>query len=218
VGGAAYLVLSALWLLVGHPPGNRVYYELWFILLIVVGLNLPGAANQVTLARAYLALPSLVYALSPGSYGALAVCVAVAGASDLVDGTVARRFGTSRIGGGLDPVVDGVYFGSVAVGLAIGGLYPGWLAAVVVARYALPAAAAAALLASGRRPELRHTFFGQVSTVLIAALLGLAALLRGLGQDAGWLVAAAAVVIPLAALATFANLAWSARVAIGSHG
>lgn len=216
VGGGVYLVLTALWLVLAHPPGNRVLYELWFIFLIVAGTNLPGAANQVTLARAYLALPSLVYALDPGSYGALAVCVALAGVSDLADGTLARRFGTSRLGGGLDPVVDGVYFGAVAIGLAVGGAYPGWLAAVVVARYSLPALAAAALLAAGRRPELRHSLFGQASTVLIAALLGLVALLRGLGQDASPVVAVASVVIPLATLATFANLAWNARAALAA--
>lgn len=210
-GGAVYLVLSAAWLVAARPPGNRVFYELWFIALLAAGLNLPGAANQVTLSRAYLALPALVYALDSRTYGALAVCVALAGLTDLADGTVARRFGVSRLGGALDPVVDGVFFGAVAVGLAAGGLYPAWLAAVVVARYALPALAGGVLLALGRRPELRHTLFGQVSTVLIAALLGAAALLRGLGQEAGFAVRAAEVVIPVATAATFVNLGWRVR-------
>lgn len=208
VAGALYLALSAGWLALARPPGNRLLYEAWFIPLLVVGLSIPGAANQVTLARAYLALPAFVYSLSAESYGALAVCVALGGASDLVDGTVARRFGTSQLGGGLDPVVDGLFFGAVAIGLAVGGAYPLWLAAVVVARYALPVLGAAGLLLAGTRLELRHTVFGQLSTVLIAGLLGLVALLRALGQDASWAVAAAALVIPLATVATFANLGW----------
>ncbi len=216
IGGAIYLVLSALWLVIARPPGNRLLFELWFIPLLLVGLSLPGAANQVTLARAYLALPSFVYALSPATYGPLAVCVALAGVTDLVDGTLARRFGTTQLGGGLDPVVDGVYFGSVAVGLAIGGAYPAWLAGVVVGRYALPALVGAVLFGLGRRPDLRHTLFGQLSTLLIACLLGLVALLRALGQDTIAVVAIASVVIPVATLTTFANLAWQVRSALGS--
>jgi len=48
------------------PPGPRVVYEVWFIALAVIGARFPGPANQVTLARAYLALPGLLYGLSPG--------------------------------------------------------------------------------------------------------------------------------------------------------
>jgi cardiolipin synthase (CMP-forming) len=216
IGGGIYLALSALWLVATHPPGNRILYELWFIPVLLLGLSLPGAANQVTLARAYLALPSFVYALSPSTYGPLAVCVALAGFTDLLDGSVARRLGTTQLGGGLDPVVDGVYFGSVAVGLALGAAYPGWLAGVVVGRYALPALVGGVLLGLGRRPDLRHTLFGQLSTVLIACLLGLVALLRALGQETLVIVAIASVVIPVATLTTFANLAWQARGALGS--
>lgn len=217
-GSAVYLVLSAIWLVATRPPGNRVLYELWFIPLLLLGLSLPGAANQVTLARAYLALPSFVYALSPSTYGPLAVCVALAGFTDLLDGTVARRFGTTQLGGGLDPVVDGVYFGAVAVGLALGAAYPAWLAGVVVGRYALPALVGGILIALGRRPDLRHSLFGQLSTLLIACLLGLVALLRALGQETLVIVAVASVVIPIATFTTFVNLAWQARGALGSAG
>ena len=37
-----------------------------------------------------------------------------------------------RLGGALDPVVDGIFFGAVALGLALGGAYPLWLAGLVV--------------------------------------------------------------------------------------
>jgi len=197
------------------PPGPRVAYEAWFIALVLAGTRLPGPANQVTLARAYLAVPALVYGLQPRGLGALAVTVAVASVTDLVDGTVARRFAQpSRLGGALDPVVDGIFFGAVAAGLALGGAYPLWLAAVVVLRYALPALVGALLVLAGRRPALSHTLFGQVSTTLIAVLLGWVALFRGLGQDTSPVVAAAAVVIPASTVLVFANLAWANRGAL----
>lgn len=219
IGGAVYLVLSGLWLVLGHPPGSRIVYELWFIALIVAGGQLPGPANQVTLARAYLALPALVYALVPGALGLLAVTVAVAALTDLVDGTVARRFtAPTRLGGALDPVVDGIFFGAVAVGLAAGAAYPWWVAGVVVARYVVPALAGGGLLLARRRPELVHTVFGQVSTTVIAVCLGGVALLRGLGQDSAAVVAVAEVMVPAATLLGFAQLFWANRLALGLRG
>lgn len=216
IGGAIYLGLSSAWLMVGHPPGSRIVYELWFIALIVAGGQLPGPANQVTLARAYLALPGLVYGLVPGSLGLLAVTVALAGLSDVVDGTVARRFASpTRLGGALDPVVDGIFFGGVAIGLAAGGAYPWWLAALVVARYGMPALVGGVLLAAGRRPTLVHTLLGQVSTATIAIVLGGVALLRGLGQDSSAVVAAAEYLVPICTVLGFGQLFWQNRPALG---
>ncbi len=165
-------------------------------------------ANQVTLVRAYLAVPALIFALR-SEYGVLAILVAVAGLSDMVDGTVARRFSQpSQVGGGLDPVVDGLFMGALVVGLALGGTIPVWLALVVIARYLLPALAGGLLIALGRRPELRHTLTGQVSTTLILVLIGGVCLLRGLYQDAGGLLTGAEVVIPIATVATYVHLGW----------
>jgi hypothetical protein len=88
---------------------------------------------------------------------------------------------------------------------------------VVVLRYLLPALVGGALLGLGRSPQLRHTPLGQVSTTLIAVLLGWVALWRGLGLDAGAVVTLGEVVIPLATLATFANLYWVNRQAFAGR-
>ena len=184
---------------------------LWFVAVAATGCFIPGEANHVSLARAYLAGPALAYSLS-GSFAALALVVAVAGLSDLVDGTVARRFERpTTLGGGLDPVVDGVLMAAIVVGLALGGAIPLWLAMVVIARYLLPAVGGLALIALHRRPELRHTLTGQVSTSLVLILIGGVCLFRGLNQDSSGLVNAAEVVIPIATLATYIHLAWVSR-------
>lgn len=206
-----FLAAAIAWLASARPPGGWAWLAA-FAVVAAAGVLIPGAANQVTLSRAYLAVPAFVYALRPATFALLAVTVALAGLTDLVDGTVARRLGRpTAFGGGLDPVVDGLCFGAAAAGLAAGGGYPWWLAAVVMGRYGLPALAGGALLLAGRRPRLVHTLFGQLSTVLIAGLLGWLALWRGLGLDGGPLVAAAEVIVPAATVLTFANLAWSAR-------
>lgn len=206
--GVFYLAVGLAWIALGRPD-NAWLVGAWLFIVALVGCAIPGPANHVSLARAYLAAPAFVYALA-GEYGFLAVAVAIAGLTDLVDGTVARRFAhPSSFGGGLDPVVDGLFMGALCIGLALGGAFPLWLALVVVARYLLPALAGGALLATGRRPELRHTLMGQVSTTLILFLVGGVCLLRGLDQDSRGFVTAAEVVIPIATLATYAHLAWA---------
>jgi phosphatidylglycerophosphate synthase len=210
VFGAAYVLIGLAWLALTNA-GPRLPLAGWFALVAVIGSFVPGIANQVSLARAHLAAPALAYALVPGRLGLLALVLAVAGLTDLVDGTIARRFDRpSTFGGGLDPVVDGVLLGAVAVGLAVGGTFPVWLAAVIVARYLVPAAVGLALISGHRRLELRHTLSGQVSTALIIVLIGGICLFRFMSQDASNVVVGAEIVIPITTAAAFAHLGWVA--------
>jgi len=209
--GAAYVVLGVVWVAVANPA-SPVLLVGWFVIVAAFGGFVSGIANQVSLARAHLAAPALVYSLGSNRLGYLAVVLALAGLTDLVDGTIARRFDKpSMLGGGLDPVVDGILLGAVAVGLALGGIFPLWLAAVVVVRYLLPAVVALVLLSTGRRPELRHSVSGQVSTALIIVLVGGICLFRFMNQDASNVVIGAEIVIPIATVATFVHLGLLAR-------
>jgi cardiolipin synthase (CMP-forming) len=210
-GGVIYLGLGLLWVGLAQPPAPAWVLVAWFAAVAVVEAFIPGEANQVSLARAHLAAPALVYSLA-AELGLLAVVLAVAGLTDLVDGTIARRFDRpSTLGGGLDPIVDGVLLGGVAIGLAIGGIFPLWLAGVIVARYLLPAVGGLVLIYLHRRPELRHTVSGQISTALIIILVGGICLFRFMNQDATNVVIGAEVVIPITTLATFVHLGWVAR-------
>jgi phosphatidylglycerophosphate synthase len=216
VFGFSYLLLGLAWV-AGTDPGPPVLLVGWFLVVAVVGSFIPGVANQVSVARAHLAAPALVYALVPGRLGLLAVVLAVAGLTDLVDGTIARRFDRpSTLGGGLDPVVDGVLLGAVAMGLAAGGTIPTWIAVVIVARYLVPAAAGLVLISMHRGVELRHTLSGQVSTSLIIVLIGGICLFRFMNQDAGNVIVGAEIVVPIATAATFVQLALVARRS-GAH-
>jgi cardiolipin synthase len=210
VFGGAYLFLGLVWI-AATDPGPPLLLAGWFAVVAVIGAFIPGLANQVSLARAHLAAPALAYSLVTGRLGLLAVVLAVGGLTDLVDGTIARRFDKpSTLGGGLDPVVDGVLLGAVAIGLALGGTIPLWLAIVIVGRYLVPAVAGLVLLSMGRRPELRHTVSGQISTSLIIVLIGGICLFRFMNQDASNVVIGAEIVIPLATAATFVHLGWVA--------
>ena len=220
VASVLYVIAGLAWAWLSGQPGPAWLESAWFATVAAIGARLPGPANQVSLARAYLAAPALVYALHQ-NFGLLAVCIALAGLTDLLDGTIARRFvHPSNLGGALDPVVDGVFLGALAIGLAAGGAFPIWLAFVVVARYLVPALAGGMLLAAARRPELRHTVTGQISTSLIIVLVGGVCLFRFFGQDASNVVIGAEVAIPVATVATFVHLALVARrpVAVAEPG
>ncbi|HEY8679504.1 MAG TPA: CDP-alcohol phosphatidyltransferase family protein [Candidatus Dormibacteraeota bacterium] len=178
-----------------------------------------GVANLVTGSRIVLAVPGYWFGLTPSGLPWLAVVVAVAGLSDLVDGTIARRFDRpTKFGAALDPVADGFFYGAVAAGLAVGGVYPFWLAWVVIARYTVPALVGGLLVLLRKLPALRHTFFGQLSTALIAVLLGGLALFRFLGLPTVSLLLAAEVVIPVVSLLAWIELGWTARALSQSDG
>ncbi|HEV2027320.1 MAG TPA: CDP-alcohol phosphatidyltransferase family protein [Candidatus Dormibacteraeota bacterium] len=211
IGGAIYLGLGLAWVWLAQPPAPAWLLLAWFALVGTIECFIPGEANQVSLARAHLAAPALVYSLD-GAFGLLAVVLAVAGLSDLVDGTIARRFDRpTTLGGGLDPIVDGLLLGGVALGLALGGIFPLWLALVIIARYLLPAIGGLVLISMHRRPELHHTVSGQISTSLIIVLVGGICLFRFFNQDATNVVIGAEVAIPIATVATFVHLGWVAR-------
>jgi len=75
IAGLAYLVVGLAWIWITQPP---LYLIAWLFVVAVAGSYIPGEANQVSLARAYLAVPALAYAIT-GRFALLAVVVAVAG-------------------------------------------------------------------------------------------------------------------------------------------
>ena len=206
------MIVGSAWALFSGQPGPAWLEVVWFVTVAAFGIQFAGLANQVTLARAYLAAPALVYAMTQADFGLLAITVALAGLTDLVDGTIARRtHAVSRIGGALDPAVDGIFIGAMGLGLTIAGAIPVWLALVAFARYLLPGLAGGLLLWQRRRVDFRHTLTGQISTTLILVLIGGVALLRALGANPANLVLGAEVVIPIATVATFVHLAYVVR-------
>ncbi len=94
------------------------------------------AANALTLAR-LLAIPVVITLLIAKKDVPAAVVFALAAATDFLDGRVARRrggSGQSPLGMIMDPVTDRMLLSSVAAVLAIRGLLPGFVVAMLVGR------------------------------------------------------------------------------------
>lgn len=96
------------------------------------GWSLP---NTLTVFR-LLTIPVFVWLVLSHHRHAYALAVLVtAGATDFLDGWLARRTGNvTRIGELLDPIVDRLFIFAAAVTLYVHHSIPGWLAAVVILR------------------------------------------------------------------------------------
>lgn len=108
--------------------------------------------NALSFAR-LLILPFLYLELANGNLLRGLIVGIVFGATDFVDGYVARRFDqVTRLGQLLDPLSDRLFIVTIAVGLVVAGLLPWWLVAAVVLRDVLLLVASLFMLGRGARP------------------------------------------------------------------
>ncbi len=97
-------------------------------------MTLSWIPNAITLARVVMALP-LLWFLMQGRYTEAFWLAVVAGASDALDGLIAKRFGwQSVLGGVLDPIADKLLLSVCFFGLWWGQHLPTWLVAMVLVR------------------------------------------------------------------------------------
>ncbi|UXI69438.1 CDP-alcohol phosphatidyltransferase family protein [Tahibacter amnicola] len=90
--------------------------------------------NVLTILRMLLTVP-LAWMLRNGRYDAALLLALVAGASDALDGYLAKRFNwQSWLGGVLDPIADKLMLMICYICLAMAGALPPWLAWLVVGR------------------------------------------------------------------------------------
>lgn len=100
-------------------------------------MNLNHLPNLITFLRILLIIPVVLMILR-GNYGVALVFFFVAGASDVLDGFLARHYGwISHLGSWLDPTADKAMQVSVYFVMAWVGLIPWWLVVAVVVRDAV---------------------------------------------------------------------------------
>ncbi len=88
--------------------------------------------NAITALRLLLVIPIAVLLVDGASPVVTLLLLALFGASDWIDGYLARRLGqTSRTGAILDPVADRVGVAVIAFAFVLGGHLPLWMASTV---------------------------------------------------------------------------------------
>jgi cardiolipin synthase len=134
-------------------------------------MRLDYIPNLITLGRIVLVGP-LVWYLLHEEYAIAFVLFLAAGASDALDGQLAKRLGwESRLGGLLDPAADKLML--VAGFLCLGwlGALPGWLVVLVILRDLVIVAGAATYHWLIAPLEAKPMFISKVNTVLQIALV-----------------------------------------------
>ena len=161
-------------------------------------MNLP---NALSLGR-LLAVPVIVWLLLQEAYVGAFVVFVLAGASDAVDGYLAKQFGMdTEIGRFLDPIADKTLLVSIYITLGYQEILPVWLVILVVSRDLL--IVGGALLAYTMSQPMRPTplFISKINTVLqislAATVLGDVAFRAGLEALATVLIYAVAATTAL---------------------
>jgi cardiolipin synthase len=154
----------------------------WFLKPSRYGLT---PANGVTAIRLVL-VPFIAIALLEGRFNHAFWMTAIAGASDAVDGYVARAFGhKSRLGAYLDPAADKLLILTLFGLLAYLGHLPLWLMVLVIARDAA-IVVTVAVFTRMKKADLRmQPLFVSKLTTFAQIALGIATL-ADLAFELGW--------------------------------
>ncbi|MCL4423757.1 MAG: CDP-alcohol phosphatidyltransferase family protein [Actinobacteria bacterium] len=150
-----------------------------------------------------------------------AVLLAVLGATDWVDGRIARQFNqVTTLGKLLDPIADRLLVATGAAVIIAAGAVPVWLGALTLAREALISLAALGLLALGA-PRIDVVWIGKAGT--FAVMVAYPSFLIGDGsaawqlamRDVGWVSVTVGLALGWIAVGAYIK---PARSALASRG
>ena len=174
--------------------------------------------NLLCIGRMLLVVP-LVWLLAHEQYGFALALFLVAGATDGLDGFLAKHFGwRTQLGGLLDPAADKLLLSSVFLTLGFTRLAPVWLVALVVARDLVIAGGALAYRALIGPFSWRARLISKVNTAaqlaFVLALLVYAALARpsrAVLELMGGVVVATTILSGIDYVWTWSRRAWTVK-------
>jgi cardiolipin synthase len=165
--------------------------------------------NAITISRLAV-LGAFLAALFPLHQRVAAfLLLGVAGATDFLDGYIARHHGqVTTLGKIIDPAVDRIVLLAAIISIVVFGAVPVWLAAVVVGREVL-VSGTVLVLASLGAARIDVNWFGKAGTFGLMCAFPLFVLAHGPG---GWTraveIAAWAIVAPALALSFYAAICY----------
>jgi cardiolipin synthase len=147
------------------------------------GFRLSALNVPITLTLMRLVLvPGIALFLLERHYHAALLAYALAAASDVADGWLARRWNqVTRFGTVLDPLVDIVFNLALFFALAAADLLPAWVFWTAAARYAVLLVGGACLYVFVGPVRIHPTLFGRLTGVVMTGLVGLLLLLHAVG-------------------------------------
>ena len=176
-------------------------------------LNLP---NLITFAR-LCAVPVAVWLVLRGEFLGAFWLFAAAGASDALDGWLARRRGPTSLGAAMDPAADKALLVSMYVTLAAMRVLPDWLAILVVVRDVVIVGGVLVLMLSGHKIAFRPLLLSRANTGLQIVLVGVALFLMGMGWRLPWLMWGLIWLVAATTLASGAAYVWKASRSVAAR-
>lgn len=159
-------------------------------------------ANQVTLARIFL-LPVPAYMLIYGEivqwWIAFSLFV-ILGATDFVDGWMARREGPTRLGSLIDPVADKIFIAAILLSMVATGVFPAWVISVLLSRELLMTALRSSV--AFRQEAIKTSRLAKLKTIVQMGGLGTIFLTITLAREA-LVIVSLALAIPFLAVAIY---------------
>ncbi|HXW60123.1 MAG TPA: CDP-alcohol phosphatidyltransferase family protein, partial [Myxococcota bacterium] len=129
-------------------------------------------ANQVTLARIFL-LPVPAYMLIYGetvqwwiAFGLFLIL----GATDFVDGWMARREGPTRLGSLIDPMADKIFIAAIMLSMVATGVFGPWAISALLLRELLMTALRSSV--AFRREPIKTSTLAKLKTIIQMGGLG----------------------------------------------
>ncbi len=141
-------------------------------------LTVPNLISALRIAG----VPVFLYlVLGPHADGWALAILLVSGASDWLDGKLARLLDqSSRLGELLDPVADRLYMAAVPVAFAVRGILPWWVVGVLLGRELVLAATLPLYRSRGLGPPQVH-YLGKAATFTL--MIAMPVLLAGYGDS-----------------------------------
>ncbi len=130
---------------------------------IEIGLRIMTIPNLLTITRA-IGIPIFLFFIFNERYSLAVVTLMIGGATDYLDGKLARALNQeSRLGELLDPAVDRLYIASVLVAMYLSDLLPIWLLILIILRD-IAIGVLLLLLKFAGKPALEVTYLGKAAT------------------------------------------------------
>jgi cardiolipin synthase (CMP-forming) len=146
-------------------------------------LNLP---NSISLGRLLL-VPVAAWLIIDGRFGVAFWILLAAGASDALDGFVAKRFDRrTRFGAVLDPAADKAMLISVYIALGVTQQIVTWLVVLVVFRDIMIVGGFLLTQAIAVAKHYNPLYISKINTGVQVAFAGFVLARAGLGVDPGW--------------------------------
>jgi len=173
-------------------------------------VNLP---NLISLGR-LMSVPVITWLIMESRMAAAFWLFVAAGATDAIDGFIAKRFDSrTELGAYLDPLADKALLVSTYVTLGITGLLPGWLVTLVVFRDVLIIGGALLIHTLRQTLTMRPLLISKLNTAAQIALAALVLAGAGLGFAAPDLRTALCVLVTVTTFLSGAAyvVAWGRR-------